>query len=133
MHKNKVLYERRLSVKISIRDVRAGNSQSRYNDSAINFFIFELLVLSIAVGIGKSSWYWGGGTLLGGMIIIYIPIVNIFFSLLMTYVWGVIGYQIGEAIGQEGANWMIAIIAALISLGAHLGAMEWVQDINRTD
>ena len=51
----------------------------------------------------------------------------------MTYIWGVIGYQIGEEIGQEGSNWMIAIIAALISLGAHLGAIEWVEDLNRKD
>ena len=118
---------------MSIRNIRAGNSQSRYNDSAVSFFYFELIVLAIAVGIGMSSWYWGGGVFLGGIIIISIPIINIFFSLLMTSVWGIIGYQIGEEIGQEGANLVIAIIAGLISLGAHLGAIEWVQDINRED
>ena len=33
----------------------------------------------------------------------------------MTAAWAVAGFHIGEAIGQEGANYVIAIIAGLIS------------------
>ena len=51
----------------------------------------------------------------------------------MTAAWAVAGYHIGEEIGQDGANYVIAVIAGLISLGAHLGAIEWAGDIGAKD
>ena len=38
-------------------------------------------------------------------------------------------FHIGEAIEQEGVNYVIEIIAGLISLGTHLGAIEWAEDL----
>lgn len=51
----------------------------------------------------------------------------------MMAAWAVAGYHIGEAIAQEGANYVIAIIAGLISLGARLGAIEWAEDLAAKD
>jgi len=42
----------------------------------------------------------------------------------MTAAWAVAGFHIDEAIGQEGANYVITIIAGLISFGAHLDKIE---------
>ncbi len=47
--------------------------------------------------------------------------------------WDLAGSHIGESINQEGANYVIAIIAGLISLGAHLGAIEWAEDMGAKD
>ena len=67
------------------------------------------------------------------MIVLVTPILNIHFCLAMMAAWAVAGYHIGEAIAQEGANYVIAIIAGLISLGAHLGAIEWAEDLAAKD
>ena len=52
---------------------------------------------------------------------------------MMTFAWAVVGYQIGDELGHEGANIVISIIFGLISLGAHLGAIEWAEDIASKD
>lgn len=80
-----------------------------------------------------QSWCWGSGIFLGGMIVMVTPTLNILFCLTMSAAWAVAGFHIGEAIGQEGANYVIAIITGLISLGAHLGAIEWAEDIGAKD
>ena len=50
-------------------------------------------------------------------------VLNILFCIAMTTAWAVAVFDIGEAIGQDGANYFVATIAGLISLGAHLGAI----------
>ena len=42
------------------------------------------------------------------MVVMVTPILNILFCLAMTAAWAVTGFHIGEAIGQEGANYVIA-------------------------
>ena len=118
---------------MSIRNARAGFTQAKFNDDASSLVIFEILVIAVAFGIGMQSWWWGGGIFLGGMIVMVTPILNILFCLAMTAAWAVAGFHIGEAIDQEGANYVIAILAGLISLGAHLGAIEWAEDMGAKD
>ena len=118
---------------MSIRTTRAGFSQAKFNDDASSLVVFEILLIAVAFGIGTQSWWWGGGIFLGGMIVMVAPILNILFCLAMTAAWAVAGFHIGEAIGQDGANYVIAIIAGLVSLGAHLGAIEWAEDMGAKD
>ena len=118
---------------MTIRNTRAGFTQAQFNDDASSLVIFEILLIAVAFGIGMQSWWRGGGIFLGGMIVMATPVLNILFCLAMTAAWAVAGFHIGEAIGQEGANYVIAIIAGLISLGAHLGAIEWAEDIGAND
>lgn len=118
---------------MTIRNTRAGITQAQFNDDASSLVIFEILLIAVAFGIGMQSWWWGGGIFLGGMIVMVTPILNILFCFAMTAAWGVVGFQIGKAIGQDGANYVIAIIAGLISLGAHLGAIEWAKDMGVKD
>ena len=61
------------------------------------------------------------------------PILNILFCIAMTALWAVAGFHIGEVIGHEGVNYLIAVIADLISLGTHLGAIEWAEDLGAKD
>ena len=61
------------------------------------------------------------------------PVLNILFCIAMTAAWADAGFHIGEAVGQDGANYVIAIIAGLISLGAHLGAIECAEDLGAKD
>ena len=118
---------------MTIQNTRAGFTQAQFNDDASSLVIFEVLLIAVAFGIGMQSWWWGGGIFLGGMIVMATPVLNILFCLAMTAAWAVAGFHIGEAIGQEGANYVIAIIAGLISLGAHLGAIEWTEDMGTKD
>ena len=118
---------------MSIRDTRAGFTQAKFNDDASSLVIFEILVIAVAFGIGMKSWWWGGGIFLSGVIVMVTPIFNILFCLVITAAWAVTGFHIGKAIGHEGANYVIAIISGLISLGTHLGAIEWVEDLNAKD
>ena len=118
---------------MAIRNTRAGFTQAKFNHDASSLIIFEILLIAVAFGVGLQSWWWGGGIFLGGMIVMVTPVLNILFCLAMTAAWAVAGFNIGEAIGQEGANYVIAIIAGLISLGAHLGAIEWAEDMGAKD
>ena len=118
---------------MTIRNTRAGFTQAQFNDDASSLVIFEVLLIAVAFGVGIQSWWWGGGIFLGGMIVMVTPILNILFCLAMTAAWAVAGFHIGEAIGQDGANYVIAIIVALVSLGAHLGAIEWAEDMGAKD
>ena len=118
---------------MTIRNTRAGFTQAQFNDDASSLVIFEVLLIAIAFGVGMQSWWWGGGIFLGGMIVMVAPILNILFCLAMTAAWAVAGFHIGAAIGQDGANYVIANIARLVSLGAHLGAIEWAEDMGAKD
>ena len=118
---------------MAIRDTRAGFTQAQFNDDASSLVVFEILLIAVAFGIGMQSWWWGGGIFIGGIIVMVTPILNILFCLAMTAAWAVTGFHIGEAIGQDGANYVIAIIAGLVSLRAHLGAIEWAGDMGAKD
>ncbi len=67
------------------------------------------------------------GIFLAGMIVMSTPIQNILFCFTITTAWGVAGFHIGEVIGKDSANYVIAIITCLISLIAHQGAIEWAE------
>lgn len=118
---------------MAIRSTRAGFTQAKFNDDASSLVIFEIIVIAVAFGIGMQSWWWGGGIFLGGVIVMVTPILNILFCIAMTALWAVAGFHIGEAIDQEGANYVIAVIASLIALGAHLGAIERAEDLGAKD
>lgn len=118
---------------MSIRDTRAGVTQASFNEDAINIVGLEIIALAVAVGIGKSSWWWGGGTFVGCAIIMAVPVLNILFCFAISAVWAAIGFTIGSGIGQSGANYVIGGIAGLCSLGLHLGAIEWATDMGAKD
>ena len=118
---------------MSITDVRAGNSQSRFNDDASSLVFTEIAIIAIAIGIGMSSWWWFGGVFLGGAVIMAIPYLNILFALAISAAWGYVAYHIGNTIGQDGANVVLCIIAILVSLSLHLSAIEWTVDMGRKD
>lgn len=118
---------------MSIRNTRAGVSQASFNEDAINIVGLEIVALAVAVGIGKNSWWWGGGTFVGCAIIMAIPVLNILFCFCISAVWAAVGFTIGSGIGQNGANYVLGGIAGLCSLGLHLGAIEWTSDMGAKD
>lgn len=117
---------------MGLQDTRAGVTQAKVNNDASSLVFLEILALAIAIGIGTSSWRRGGGILLGGLPALSIPVPNIIFYLTMTATWPLVSYHIGSAVGQIGANYAIAAIAGLTSFGAHLAAIEWLEDMGRS-
>ena len=114
---------------MTIQNTRAGFTQAQFNDDASSLIIFEILLIAVAFGVGMQSWWWGGAIFLGVMIVMVTPVLNILFCLAMTAAWAVAGYHIGEAIRQDGANNVIAIVAGLISLGAQPGDIKLGEDM----
>ena len=110
--------------KMKIRNTRTGFTQAQCNDDASSLVSFEILLIAVACEVGMQSWWWRGGIFLGGMIVMVTPVLYILFCLAMTAAWAVAGNHIGETIGQDGANYVIAIVAGLISLGAQPGDIK---------
>ena len=114
---------------MTIQNTRTGFTPAQCNDDASPLVIFEILLIAVAFGVGMQSWWCRGGIFLGGMIVMVTPVLNILFCLAMTAAWAVAGHHIGEAIGQDGANYVITIVAGRISLGAHLGDIKLGEDM----
>ena len=114
---------------MSIRNTRAGFTQPKFNDDASSVVIFKILVIAVAFGIGMQIWRWGGGVFLEGVIVISTPILKVVFCYAMSTLWAAANFQIDNEIGQGGANHVTGILARLISVGFHLGAIKWAEDM----
>lgn len=115
---------------MSLKDVRRGNTQAAFNDSAMNWLSFEILFISIAVGFITQSWWVFGGLLIGMMIITWIRKLAIILCILLSLSWSVGVFIIGLNLGGYGAAFVLSILALLITGGFHIGAIEWIDDIN---
>jgi hypothetical protein len=116
---------------MSSGDVRKGISQANFNQQFIGIVYFEIFAVAVLIGWYKTSWYYFGGTLIGLLIILMIPYVNLLLALAFALGWGGVGYLIGILFSQDAA-YVIGGILLLSGLGAHLAAIEWTKDITST-
>ena len=136
---------------MSVRSTRKGFTQAKYNDDAVNIIIGEIFILSCAAGFYYSSWYVFGGMVIGLMVCMYVPVINIIMGLGLSCLWAIMGatvvcffqdVQISDISGFKGflttvfstpASQVIGGILFLSGLGAHLGAIEWARDVGGSD
>ena len=136
---------------MSVRSTRKGFTQAKFNDDAVNIIIGEIFILSCAAGFYYSSWYVFGGMVIGLMVCMYVPVINIIMGLGLSFLWAITGAtvvcffqdvqisDISDFIGflttvfSTPASQVIGGILFLSGLGAHLGAIEWARDVGDSD
>lgn len=117
---------------MSTGNVRKGISQANFNQQFIGIVYFEIFAISTIVGWYQSSWYYFGGVLIGLIILLMIPYVNLLLALSFAAGWGGTGYILGKLISQD-ASYVIGGILLLSGLGVHMAAIEWTRDVSSTD
>ena len=118
---------------MTMRDNRAGYSQARFNEGAFNFIGFEIILAALAVGVATKSWWWGGGVLFALLFGLFFRMVAWPMALAFSLAWGGAAWVVGTAAWGIPAGWVLAGIAFLASLGAHIGAMDYARDIGRAE
>jgi len=136
---------------MSIGSTRKGFTQAKFNDDASNIIFGEIFILSGAIGFYYSDWYIFGGMFIGLILCMFIPVINITMSVVLSCLWAIIGaiavcffqdeyiadpFNFLEILGtlfSTGASQVIGGILFLCGLGLHLGAIEWTRDITDLD
>ena len=132
---------------MEVGSTRKGITQAKFNENASNIIFGEIVILSGVVGYYYSDWYIFGGMLVGLIICLYIPIINIFVGFFLSILWALIGAAITcyfkdinlqyssdslELLGRlfsTPATQVIGGICFLSGLGLHLGTIEWTRDL----
>ncbi|TES56155.1 hypothetical protein E2L07_05565 [Halalkalibacterium halodurans] len=111
------------------KDVRKGNTQAQFNDSAANFLFGECFVVAIIAGLATFNWAVFGLVLLALLVTTWFRKGAIILTIIFSICWTLIGFAIGAALGGPIAGIVFAIIALLVSAGTHIGAIEWMDDM----
>jgi hypothetical protein len=115
---------------MSTADVRAGIAQAKENEAATLLPAFELMVLAVCVGIWLHSWTWGIAAYLAAGAAFCAKPLRPVFALVFSVMWAYVALLLGRSLGT-GAGILLAGVAFLASLGAHLAAGQHVDDLNR--
>lgn len=111
------------------KNIRKGITTAKLNEDNSNILFGEIALISIFIGLGSKSWWWGGGIFLALIIALNIRPVAIILMLILSVCWGMIGYGIGTLFDTTGAMVVLALFGFIIGLGVHLSALEWTEDI----
>lgn len=120
-------------------DIRAAIIQAKANEDAGCFFAIEIFIVAAVLGRAASSWWVFGGVFLGTLILMGIKIFGRFLCFVLSLLWGCIGYVIGTVLPSSSvrilslsipsAAIVLGIIAFFFGLAAHLGVLEWYDDM----
>ena len=125
---------------------RKGVTQARFNDEAANIIFGEIFILSVVVGIYFDNWYIFGGMIIGFVVCMFIPVINILMGIVLSTSWALIGAAVVcflkdidipdpsnaleflDLVLNNPASQVVAGIIFLSSLGLHLSTIEWIRD-----
>lgn len=94
-----------------------------------NILIWEIFIIAILAGLFKESWWWFGGTFIGLAILLSIPFLGTAFCIVLSLLWGIIGYSFGAML-SDAAAWVIGILSFMAGLGIHFSGRQGIQDMN---
>jgi hypothetical protein len=114
---------------INSDDVRKGITQANFNEKYSGFLFSELSVLSIACGLYWHSWWVFGIVYFGFIVCLIVQKLATILCILLSIVWGIIGYFIGTLFDSLGASVVLSIIGLLTSGGAHISALQYTKDL----
>ncbi|GEM_PF-4630428 len=110
-------------------DIRGAISQAELNAGSAKVLYGEIVILSLGLGLFTQSFLVFIIVLFVSMIMISFKsfgrILCVFFSLF----WGAIGFLIGTLESTIMAI-VLALIAFILSLGVHMSAIQYVDDIS---
>lgn len=115
---------------MSMKDVRRGNAQAEFNETASNWLFFEILFISVATGLMFQSWWVFGGVLFGMLIMTWVRKLVIVLVIALTLLWAVVAFTLGFHLWGYGAAFVLSALALLVTAGLHMGAIEWIDDMN---
>lgn len=138
---------------MSSGDVRKGATQAKLNSDLIGLFMFQILVVAGLFGLIMSSWWVFGGVLIGLMVGIYIPYINLALVICLSAAWVLAGAEIvnffqgGDVVRDfdpfdidsalvylkslfpTPATIVVGGLLGLAGLGTNISAIEWSRDI----
>jgi len=137
---------------MSIGNTRKGFTQATFNEEAANVLMGEILIVSIIGGVFFESWYVFGGILVGLLILVGIPKINIILSIFLSLCWALIGAWIAcyyqdinpnletkisidlvTLLFSTPASQIVGGLLFLCGLGMHMAGIEWVRDVSDTE
>lgn len=117
---------------MTIKAVRAGTTQAKFNDKNKQVFAMEALAVSAGVGLWQSSWWAFLGTFLVLAALITQPTAAKLLAILFGMGWGLIGMMVGSLFGSQ-AMWVLGIFALLGGIGVNWSSIEFYVDLGATD
>ncbi|MBT3725889.1 MAG: hypothetical protein HOM14_00315 [Gammaproteobacteria bacterium] len=117
---------------MNYQSVRKGVTKARFNEDNSGIIYSEIIFIAIGVGLVMKSWWWGGGLLFGLIFALAFRPLALLIVFLLSVGWGVIGGGIGYLFDSDGAMFVLGTIGFMTGLGAHLSALEWIEDIGTT-
>ncbi|GGQ06319.1 hypothetical protein [Shewanella litoralis] len=116
---------------MEFNNVRKGISNAKFNEENSKILFGEVALISLFIGLGTQSWWWGGGVFISFLVALQIKPIAIFLMVVLSLAWGGIGYGIGTLFESTGAMVVLAGLGFFIGLGVHLSGLEWSQDISQ--
>lgn len=79
----------------------------------------ELIIIAVACGVYFASWWVFGGVLIGLILMFSIRILSFLLCIILTLVWGLLGFMIGQSIGGNTPGFVFAGISLLLGYFVH--------------
>lgn len=112
--------------------VRRAINQAHDNYKNSKLLSFEIFLISVGLGLGVKSWWVFGGALVGLYIVLLVPYLGTVLLLLLSAIWGYIGWEIGSLFKNVGAQVVLGALAFLSGVGVHFSARQWFEDNSRS-
>jgi len=114
-----------------IEEQRAAVSQSNLSQDLSGPFMFQILLVAIAIGVYKESWLVFGGIFLGLMLVLMIPVIGKIVGVALACAFGAIGYTLGTDWWGQEAGYVVGAFFFIVSIAASLGGIEYMNDISK--
>lgn len=111
-------------------DVRIANTQADWNKENSGALPIQAFVIGILLGIAYKSWWIGGGTFIGLLILLQIPYIGTFVCIILSLIYAFIGYTLGTTFFSTNAGWVIGIFVGLSTLAMNLSSKQWIKDLS---
>ena len=118
---------------MSMKDVRRGNTQAKFNKDASNWLFIAIFIISIALGFYYQSRWVFGGVFFAMITMLNIRVLAIVLLGALSLLWSGIGWYIGSHFWETGAAVVLGLILLLSTAGIHMSELEWVEDLNYRD
>ena len=119
---------------MSTGNIRKGITQAKFNEDAVNIIFVEIIILSIAAGVYYQSWYLGGSLFVGLLMGFKIKSLAIALACAFSVSWAYGTILIVQLFTDStAASVVLGGIALLAAGGAHMGGIEYVDDLTDTN
>lgn len=109
-------------------EIRKGLHQAKYDEKTSGIFFVECTLIAVILGFYFKSWAWGIGSYVAIIILLQIKAIQLLLAIFFIALWTFLGWSIGKGTFGWQASIFTGILAFIISLGVHFGALSWIED-----